>query len=97
MWRRQPEGFAQQRERRSCQLRTYGKDVKSMTSFHCRRHCLSLTLQFLILYESCLVFMNTALGCLLGIHQRMDRGKQGGIDDDGETSIHVGDVCTCVF
>jgi hypothetical protein len=46
--------------------------------------------QFPILYGSCLISMNTSLGCLPGIYQRMDRGKQAGIDDDGETSIHVG-------
>jgi hypothetical protein len=36
--------------------------------------------------------MNISLGHLLGLHQhqRINRGKQAGIDDDGETSIHVG-------
>jgi hypothetical protein len=61
-------------------------DMKSLISSHCRRHCLSLhvTLRFPILFESCLMFMNTSLNYLLGMHQRMNRGKQAGIDDDGE-------------
>lgn len=71
--------------------------MKSMISSHCRRHCLSLTLQLPILFESCRRFIDTSLGCFAWFTATMDRGRQASwYSDDGETSFHVGDGCTCV-